>query len=268
MAYSYTITRVSKVLIFVLTINPNFAETQLFRFLSSISHSELIVVSGFTPQELGCDAECPGHGLGGRLTCIEFAVAEGHRMARNIARKNTGSVYLFLEDDAIPNVDSSEFNIVLEEFNKAASLYQVPALHLFPEQNGILKSLKKSHLCKVYHLPDYALAYALTEVSLATTSNHDIDKSSSVADWPPHIRKLNWLSTKDSMFIHPDIHLVDASSSTRDSRIARMNKESQLQKALNPRSYLRLLLPFLRHWRLGIGSSPIETESLRSVLFK
>ena len=249
---------------FVLSIDSEFENSPLFTFLSSLPFKSLTTVPGVRPTDLGCKKECQGHGWNNELSCIEFAVAEGHRKMRNLARSHDLDSILFLEDDAIPNCTPREVIDLLKWSHQSTNHFHTCAVHLFPEQGGLLVE-KYDGCCKCAIVPDYAVAYILNSKSLDRLEQLDSIKSESVADWPREIRKLRWYCPKKSFFIHPDIQAAENRSFTKVSRAQRHAKKSTYIKLINPHSYTFILLIISSVFFGRYGRSKIESERLRSV---
>jgi hypothetical protein len=254
--------------VFILTINPNFESTPLYAFLISCKDFHVFIVDGFKPVDLGCRDDCLGHGTRAKISCVEFAVAEGHRKMRILARQTSYETFLFLEDDAIVNCSPELLLDLHNQLLGYRKIYSTPAIHLFPEQNGLLVEIKFPFLRKIIVIPDYAVSYLMTLEALESISKDDSDVASQIADWPNYIKKLDWFATEKSYFIHPDIRIGGSRSTTKTHRSFRQGNETKREKFLNPRSYMVLLLPVLALIGRKVGQSPIEAENLRSVCLR
>lgn len=254
--------------VFILTINPNFESTPLYAFLISCKDFQVFIVDGFKPVDLGCREDCLGHGARSKISCVEFAVAEGHRKMRILARQTSCETFLFLEDDAIVNCSPE---LLLDLHNQLLSnkgMYSTPAIHLFPEQNGLLIETKFPSLKKIVAIPDYAVSYLMSFEALESISKDDSNVASQIADWPNYVKKLNWFATEKSYFIHPDTRIEGSRSTTKMHRGFRQQNQTIREKFFNPRSYMVLILPMLALIGRQVGQSPIEAENLRSVCLR
>jgi len=252
--------------VFVLTIDDNFGYSLLHEVLTGWQNAEVIIVRGFKPHEIGCDLECPGHGPGHQLSCVEFAVAEGHRRMRNEARNSHFDLNLFLEDDAILNCTLGELDSLFHIFSEFEKDKDGACLHLFPEQNGLLVETFEPTLLKVLLVPDYAVAYVLNMRALNLTARFDSKASVEVADWPKYLRRLKWYASSHSFVTHPDIRAANVRSLTQSQRNNRHGSKTWMNKYLDINSYRGPFLTILRLFGMALGHQPIEAEKLRSAV--
>jgi hypothetical protein len=250
--------------VFVLTIEDDIHSKPILSLMSSALDFTTHILKGFTPGDLGCDSTCMGHGSSQELSCVEFAISEGHRKMRNIARNYDFRAYLFLEDDALPHCSIKSLSNLINDMDTLSGSSKEYAIHLFPEQNGLLAMRSIRNIIRVYLLPDYAVSYVFSKKTLKGIEVQDHLISNSVADWPKYIRKLNWYSPGQSFFIHPDVRELTTRSTTKIDRKNRQATQTFTQKYLNPYSYLTVFLPLFRSIGREYGINQIESSKLRS----
>jgi len=197
------------------------------------------------------------------LSPVEIATAISHQRARTFVLEQGCEWAIILEDDAqilgdFVNVQSLVENIEAH-FGQESKL----AIHLFPEQFGILRSNSRESFFRVLSLPDCAVGYAMNKHALnASISIQGIENE--VADWHSEIRKLTWLAPKASLVCHPDLGNSKFRSLTTNPRNNRVMSRSLLEKLITypylKMFILRITLPCLRSY----GCNPISSEKLRT----
>jgi hypothetical protein len=217
-----------------------------------------IVLPALTPAMLECensfDCASVRHP---KITCVEFAVASSHRLARSVARENAADLTIVLEDDAFLNSNFSEY---LKLFEGTFSDSMLPvALHCYPEQYGILIKQKKSKFLKCAKIPDYAVAYILNRAALSLSTSVPIESEFEVADWPNYMKKIQWLAPLESMVEHRE-----AFSFVKESRAYRQKKLTRSLVKRGKEKVNVLLFRFARIFGRQYGSSQIASENLRS----
>jgi len=198
-----------------------------------------------------------------KLSPIEIATSISHQRARKLAFDLGCEWAIILEDDAeilngfvnIPNLIAKiDFN-----FKHVSEL----AIHLYPEQFGILKSNLNEPYLRILSLPDCAVAYAMNKNALkASLEIQGIE--SEVADWHPAMRKFSWFAPNASLVRHPDVRDPSVRSLTAGPRNDRINARSVIDKML---SYPMMKIFFLRiilRYSKSYGNNPISKEKLRT----
>jgi hypothetical protein len=217
------------------------------------------ILFGVTPSDLPC-AGSTQHlhpGIPRLLSCTEVAAALSHSRAREQALKDDSEWSIFLEDDSelIQNVDPDFVSNVLNLPREIPFF-----VHLFPEQNGVLKRSRFFGMNAIWKVPDYANAYCLNKLALAEfVSMADINHLY-LADWPRFSRRIHKLTPVNSIFRHPDQSL--------DSSLIRADR---ITIQANPFSYKpiyrlrQVIFEIIRFPFPKFGTEKIATENLRSV---
>ena len=220
------------------------------------------VLWGTTPQDLPCFSRDfhfhPGRSR--NMSCREVAAAISHSRARKIAYTEGSDWNIFLEDD-------SEF-IQINDSNFVSNLARLPEergvfIHLFPEQNGILASSDFIGMYSIKKNPDYANAYALNREALRILIKNSKGDYLSLADWPDFPRRILRLATNQSIFRHPfESH---SSSLIATGRLELQRKKSSFGIKYRSKQFA---FKFIRPFFAKYGSEKIESEGLRSILWK
>lgn len=216
------------------------------------------LVNALTPENLLC-AKSSLHQHAGKIrsiSCPEFAAALSHSRARNLAIKQGADWNLFLEDDSEPCIP----NLSLE-INKCTNVSKNQAIfiHLFPEQNGILKRNQRNDFFQILKMPDYANAYMLNQKALLHLQDITPNSHLYLADWPKFPNSILKLATKTSLFAHPSQQV--ANSRIEVSRLLFQQRGSSYRKYYLARQYIfKSSAPFFQRF----GGNPIASEDLRS----
>lgn len=200
------------------------------------------------------------------LSPVEVATSISHQRARTFALELGCKWAIILEDDAqildVFGDIASLIGDIESQFGPDSEL----AVHLYPEQFGLLKSRFGESFYRVLSLPDCAVGYAMNRKALAASvAIQRIEFE--VADWHSEIRKFTWLAPKASLVIHPDVGDIKVRSLTSDPRNKRIRARSLMQK-LVAYPFARILLLRI-NWphshRYGYNS--ISSEKLRTRVF-
>ena len=200
-----------------------------------------------------------GSVFGRFVTCTEFAIRESHRLVLQTASANT-QLLLVLEEDSTPCHKLDELVPLLK------SIEELPgkiAVHLFPEQYGILEKTRIASLYRILSMPDYANSYLLNKSAIEFLKHSDLDKSDSIADWPRAYLELDWFASKKSFFLHEKNEVPSLNFKNR--AISRQNSNPKMRQQF--RNILKFLIfKFAQLVGEPYGQNQIETSFLRSSL--
>ena len=242
----------------------NLMSSLKFRF-----HIDSEIVTAITPSNNGCGmlVTAHTHGFGSDvLSCIEFAISESHKAAREVALASGCEWSLILEEDALLQDNLNEIPNILDSLGESATNNIACGLHLFPEQYGVLIRSKVSNVYRVMSLPDFAVAYVLNFEALVEVCELAKSAKIQIADWPRFMKKIRWYAVKDSVILHPDISLHQNPSSTFGPRTNIKNSKSLIKRYSNSRN---LLLPLFKIGKIThhtLGHNAIASEKIRSVI--
>jgi hypothetical protein len=227
--------------------------------LSKMMNTEILTaktpdsIKGFIPKKI-------------ELSDLEVAISYSHHLARLLSASMTNEWTIILEEDAIIQFDARTLVSLIEKVENTLCLQKKPAgIHLFPEQFGIVTGKKNESLLQVIYLPDFAVGYILNRAAVETSINSFDTSKIEIADWPRYMRsQITWFCPDKSLVRHPDLSDLNTRSSTRLIRIERSGRFNVRKLA----SYK--LLPYLliragNFFRLQYGSSPIESNKIRSI---
>lgn len=218
------------------------------------------LVNAFTPDDLHCSNSTNHHHYGKvrSISCTEFAAALSHARARELALSTGIEWNLFLEDDSVPlNLD---LRLELErctQLNRAIGIF----IHLFPEQNGVLKHKPNSEFLEILKMPDYANAYLLNRKALEELQELTPKSHLFLADWPEFPISIRKLALRRSIFSHPPQDEIG--SQIEDSRrLIQKLRRSYRTSYLIQQYFFRT---FARAFK-GFGDNSIANENLRSII--
>lgn len=219
---------------------------------------ELFILPALTPSMLGCKgtSECASF-KHPRITCVEFAVASSHDLARQTAKKNDPDMAMIFEDDAFIRSNFSEY---MQIFEQEFSVDRMPVgMHCFPEQFGILVKRKDRKLLKCVKIPDYAVAYILNRAALNVSIIKEGEGEFEVADWPKHMKKIKWMAPLESIVEHREVlSFVKASRGLRQAMFSKGPMQKFNEKLV------ALAFRLARLFGHKYGASTIASEKLRS----
>jgi len=225
------------------------------------------IFEALTPSDLGCDIQSLDHKHLSGISCYEFAASVSHQAARNLSLTYDPEWILILEDDAVTscNFDSEIFKL-LDEF----SLFdQDPiAIHLFPEQYGILKRFKDDSY-SVKMIPDYAVGYLMNKCAVDYAANYSNEVHNYLADWPRYFNSIPWYASRASLVSHPspsEESLADYSR-IEPGRLRRKNDRHFTQKVLSEDLFrlIKFKAASLFSSRL-YGTAYIQASKMRSMV--
>ena len=201
-----------------------------------------------------------------KLSPVEIATSISHQRARKFALELGCEWAIILEDDAQIIGGFENIETLIKQIEMTLGHESALAVHLYPEQFGILKSNSKESFFRVLSVPDCAVGYAMNKNALrATMSIQGIETE--VADWHRELRKFSWFAPKSSLVIHPDVRKSNIRSLTRDPRNHRVNQRTLIKRLA---SYPILKMFFLRFplpYSSSYGHNPISSEKLRTKVF-
>ncbi len=230
----------------------DFAENDIF--------SKVELFSGLTPKDFQChDREDCHHLCGSKnISCIEHAISHSHGAAQ---RKPFASKWLLIvEQDAICTSRAIELFSLLREVED--SYPRTPtAIHLYPEQFGLLRDEEQRFFLQVSQVPDGATGYLINKEAHSQILSDPVP-CKEVADWPQSLRKLHWVASRESLIIHPPIiHGRVTSSSTLSRSIRQRSIYSKFRNHFNMK-YLRFCI--WKRTSVSFGQNWIQVEGLRS----
>ena len=200
------------------------------------------------------------------LSPVEVATSISHQRARAFALEMGCDWAIILEDDARILDGFKDIASLIEEIENRFGRDSELAVHLYPEQFGLLRSKFGESFYRVVSLPDCAVGYAMNRKALAASAAvQGIEFE--VADWHSEIRKFTWLAPKASMVIHPDVCDIKVRSLTSDPRNKRIKARSFMEKlvAYPFAKILILRIEWPHSQRYGYNS--ISSEKLRTRVF-
>lgn len=233
-------------------------------FFSKFSKS--YVFCALTPLDLGCENLDVFHTHCNGLTCNEFAASLSHQVARNFSIVFELDWVLFLEDDAIL---SDNFFVALGNLIESQDFTEKRiAIHLFPEQFGLLKT-SHDKLLRVMFLPDYAVGYLMNLEAIKFTVGFTNIVQKFLADWPNFIKKISWFAPHESMVTHPmlDYKYNDKTSSIERSRKLKHDSYSLYDKLFSREMLRKIVLIFLKPFTKAYGNSSVKAPALRTRYF-
>ena len=217
------------------------------------------------PSDLGCVVGSLDHKHLSGISCSEFAASISHQAARNLSLTYDAEWILILEDDAVTSRNfESEICELLDEISCIDE--DLIAIHLFPEQYGILKKFN-DNFYSVNMIPDYAVGYLMNKCVVDYAANFSSEVHNYLADWPKFLNSIPWYAPKTSMVLHPrptGESLADFSTIELD-RLKRKNDQHLTQKVFN-KDLFRLLKFRARSFFSPrfYGSAYIQANKIRS----
>jgi hypothetical protein len=202
-----------------------------------------------------------------KLSPIEIATSISHQRARAFALEQGCRWVIILEDDAQILEGFKKIGSLLKKIEEHFGSESKLAVHLYPEQFGLLRSKPGEMFYRVLSLPDCAVGYAMNKKALIASASISLIECE-VADWHTEIRKLTWLTPKASMVIHPDVSDLKVRSLTSDPRNNRIRTRSFKQKLLSYPIIKILLLRIMWPFSDRYGHNPISNEKLRTRVFR
>jgi hypothetical protein len=224
------------------------------------------IFKAIRPEDITCQNHSNGFSSSHRnISCLENAISESHRRVRELALNTSSEWCVFLEEDFILENDFDSIKDLFLILNECFGRTRPLAIHLFPEQFGLLRRWKHQELLQIMKVPDYAVGYAMNHKALEVAGNIPI--ANQVADWPMGIRRLiDWYAPTKSIIAHPLFDSDSRVSLNRKFREIRSGRRSQFSKLFKIGN-TQLILFFLgRIFRITYGSNKIESEKLRSVI--
>lgn len=198
-----------------------------------------------------------------QLSRVEQAISVSHHEARRFSLLQNWAWSLILEEDAVLFEDPHLLRKTIDFFCSSRFESRPTALHLFPEQNGVLLKFRNLEFYRVAWLPDYAVGYILSQAAIKL-SVAQFDKSKlQVADWPTFMRKLEWWAPASSLIIHPIVS--EEVSATQKVRMLNQSKMRLVNKISDPGYWVGFILQISNKVCRHYGNHPILSESLRSV---
>jgi hypothetical protein len=205
-----------------------------------------------------------GGGLIVNISPIEEAISHSHNQARILAKRHGWRWALILEEDAIVLGTRDSLNLMIQEIENSQTNSHPNAIHLFPEQHGLLGHSKANNLCKIYWVPDYAVGYLLNSEALQRSIELFTSQKTQVADWPDFMRSLEWWAPNRSWVLHPLVS--EEISATQKSRKHVQLSVSLPSKLVSRGYWIGIILPFFSKVFDVYGTHEIPDENLRSVL--
>ena len=200
------------------------------------------------------------------LSTVEIATSISHQRARKFALDLGCEWVIILEDDAQIADGFDDIETLIGEIERDNGRNSKLAVHLYPEQFGILKINSNKPYLRVLSVPDCAVGYAMNRHAMrATMSIKGIDQE--VADWHPEIRKFSWFAPKFSLVTHPDVKDSKVRSLTSNPRQNRLRQSSFIEKLIKYPYLKMFLIRFPFPYASPYGSNPISSEKLRTKAF-
>lgn len=239
--------------------------SQLVLELRTRGLDDVHVMSAVTPQGLGnFESVTPASGFVDTISPIERAISHSHNQARLLARQQGWDWALILEEDAMVTGTKDSLDLMIQEFDHLQLNFYPVAIHLFPEQHGLLGHINKGTLYKVYWVPDYAVGYLLNSAALRESTESFATHTIQVADWPDLMRSLKWWAPKRSWALHPMVS--EEISATQRTRKIAQRSIPLVRKILSRGYWIGFLLPFFAKLFKQYGNHEIPATNLRSVI--
>lgn len=228
--------------------------------LLKIHSLHLEIVQATTPIDLNCIEPCSWHspfGVNRKISCREAAVSMSHVRARKRAAQSDSQYFMFLEDDAI--VDYSKLKALFDKLLRIKHMQvNAFAIHLFPEQYGIISYAAKDELLKLSMIPDYAVGYILNRKALNIFNSKSQNAVNEIADWPQFAKRIDWYAPFDSPIRHP-----------KDSKSSYLVSSRILRRKSNAKFDVSGKIRFIRFLLMGsnnrkYGQNLIDNEKLRT----
>lgn len=242
----------------IISLEEDWTARELQRKLKSIGVNEVEILkatvpSDFSEQELAKNK---------KLSQVEMAISRSHRRAQMTSFGSSNEWLLILEEDAQMSKEIVQLPKLIMEFQEIAQKKPI-AIHLAPEQSGIMVSSRYEDFFKLLVVADCAVAYLINKKASQLIGTN-FDYMSEVADWPKIIRKIDWYAPKQSLFFHPNLcdrENTSASSGERNLRITLSPKIQRIRRLLVHRFLLLILImPFSKKYGKGYSAS----ERIRS----
>jgi hypothetical protein len=226
---------------------------------------DVLVLPAVTPREVGnLQTNSVDGSLIAKISPIEQAISHSHNQARILAKQHEWGWALILEEDAVVIGIRDSLNLMIQEVENLQTHSRPIAIHLFPEQHGLLGNSTAKNLCKVYWVPDYAVGYLLNCEALQKSTELFSTQKTQVADWPDFMRSLEWWAPKHSWVCHPLVS--EEISATQKSRKDVQLSVSLRRKLVSRGYWIGFVLPFLSKIFNVYGTHEIPDENLRSVI--
>jgi S-adenosylmethionine/arginine decarboxylase-like enzyme len=223
------------------------------------------VLPAVTPREVANFQSNSADGsLIANISPIEQAISHSHHQARIFAKQNGWGWALILEEDAVVIGTPDSLNLMIQEIENLQTNSSHIAIHLFPEQHGLLGHSTANNLCKIYWVPDYAVGYLLNSEALQKSTELFSTQKTQVADWPDFMRSLEWWAPNRSWVCHPLVS--EEISATQKSRKSIQLSISLVRKMVSRGYWIGFVLPFFSKIFHVYGANEIPDENLRSVL--
>ena len=226
---------------------------------------DVLVLPAVTPREVAnLQTDSVDGSLIAKVSPIEQAISHSHNQARILAKQRGWGWALILEEDAVVIGNRDSLNLMIQEVENLQTNSRPIAIHLFPEQHGLLGNSTANNLCKIYWVPDYAVGYLLNCEALQKSIELFSTQKIQVADWPDFMRSLEWWAPNRSWVCHPLVS--EEISATQKSRKNVQLSVSLARKLVSRGYWIGFVLPFLSRFFHVYGTYEIPDENLRSVL--
>jgi hypothetical protein len=256
-------TKIGVVIIALDSLSPRVS--RLVSELRARGLEEILILPAVTPREVAnFQSNSVGGGLIVNISPIEEAISHSHNQARILAKRHGWRWALILEEDAIVLGTRDSLNLMIQEIENSQTNSHPNAIHLFPEQHGLLGHSKANNLCKIYWVPDYAVGYLLNSEALQRSIELFTSQKTQVADWPDFMRSLEWWAPNRSWVLHPLVS--EEISATQKSRKHVQLSVSLPSKLVSRGYWIGIILPFFSKVFDVYGTHEIPDENLRSVL--
>jgi hypothetical protein len=258
----FGITSMNQISVYIITVKD---ARNYENLVKSVIHSFGVnptILLGVTPKDLPCGGIGPHihEGKYRKLSCHEVAAALSHARARELALKEGSAWSFFLEDDSelIQN-DNSDFFAAVTNLPSDIPFF----IHLFPEQNGILKNCKFPGMKFIWKMPDYANAYVLNSKGINALTKSAKLSHLYLADWPKFSRHIVKIAPVRSIFRHPFQSIDTSLISHERLRIQGSSKAFTFFYRLKQFIFKISRIPLPK-----FGTERIATENLRSVTWR
>ena len=231
----------------------------LLKALESCAFTKVSVMQATVPDFLSLELDQSNQ----LISPVEQAISNSHHRARVLSSSIDADWSIILEDDAIVLNNISNLREMLQEIEGHFRIGTPLAVHLSPEQFGLLLRTKSSRYYKLPFIADCAVGYAMnrTSVRRAVAQGPQINE---VADWPKSFRAFRWFAPVEPMVAHPDLHNISSSSATLEIRTGRSNRRS-IKNRIRKYPYFKMFIfKLFSSYSQNYGIGYVQVESLRS----
>ena len=197
------------------------------------------------------------------ISSVERAIALSHHRARALGNSLESDWVISLEEDALPTSNFEFLPHFLTTVAKQFGVGRQIAVHLAPEQFGLLINKPCNVILRTLMLADCAVAYGLNQEALKRSMKVKF-KENEVADWPKFIKRFQWVSPLKPIFSHPDLKLPSTSSATSEIREKMNFRKGFIKKLLRFSNFKLITFLVISSFGYPYGNGYVANERFRS----